>query len=127
MLVRLDVSSLFIEFTLHIFVDRRHVFCRSDKHNYYYYLLLPSPPCENNKLWILKQHFKKDSKHSVLSKVTLGLARRFLQYFQKYRERERKWQARKTLARGVYGGLYTPVHMNGREKRNYKKNACINL
>ena len=121
MLVRLDVSSLFIEFTLHIFVDRRHVFCRSDKHNYYYYLLLPSPPCENNKLWILKQHFKKDSKHSVLSKVTLGLARRFLQYFQKYRERERKWQARKTLARGVWGAIHPCTYEWKRKKELQEK------
>ena len=38
---------------------------------------------------------------------------------QRYKVRERKWQTRETLARGVYGG-YTPLHTNGKKgtKRN---------
>ena len=40
---------------------------------------------------------------------------------QRYRVRERKWQTRETLARGVYGG-YTPLHTNGKEKNGTTRN-----
>jgi len=33
---------------------------------------------------------------------------------QRYRVRERKWQTKVTLARGVYWG-YTPLHTNGKD------------
>ena len=35
--------------------------------------------------------------------------------------RERKWQTRETLARGVYGG-YTPLYTNGKEKNGTTRN-----
>ena len=40
---------------------------------------------------------------------------------QRYRVRERKWQIRDTLARGVYGE-YTTLHSMGKEKKETTRN-----
>ena len=58
----------------------------------------------------------------------LGLERRFFKYSEIQGERERKWQTRETLARGVYGG-YTLLHTKGKEKTELQETlkACINL
>ena len=51
---------------------------------------------------------------------------------QRYRVRERKWQTRETLARGLYPP-YTPLHTNGKEINRTTSNIkglhtrCINL
>ena len=43
----------------------------------------------------------------------MALARHFYKCTQRYRVRERKWQTKETLDRGVYPP-YTPLHTNGK-------------
>ena len=47
---------------------------------------------------------------------------------QRYRVRERKWQTRETLTKGVYPP-FTPLHTNGKEKTELQETlkVCINL